>query len=59
MKNDKLTTNQNLLDECESLKREMNKLKNDKLELETTVEDLKRTLKLTEKESQVDYAQSY
>ncbi len=36
------------------LKKELNTLKIDKLELETTVEDLKRTLKLTEKESQVN-----
>ncbi len=42
-----------MMDECESLKREINKLKSDKLDLETTVDDLKRTLKLTDKESQV------
>lgn len=41
------------MDESENLKKEMNKLKADKMELEITVEDLKRTLKLTEKESQV------
>ncbi|CAF0973226.1 unnamed protein product, partial [Brachionus calyciflorus] len=44
--------NQNLLEECEVLKKQLLNLRREKLELETSVEDLKRTLKLTEKESQ-------
>lgn len=50
--NDLIHLNKNLSDECESLKRDIEKVRSDKLELETTVDDLKRTLKLTEKESQ-------
>ena len=42
-----------MIDETELLKRETKSLSKEKLELETTVDDLKRTLKLTEKESQV------
>lgn len=44
-----------MAEELESLKKEITSLKTDKFELETNLEDLKRTLKLTEseKESQV------
>ncbi len=42
-----------MIDETEFLKREAKTLSKEKLELEATIDDLKRTLKLTEKESQV------
>jgi hypothetical protein len=42
-----------LIKENESIKQELNEIKNDKQELEIIVQDLKHTLKLTEKESQV------
>lgn len=44
-----------MTDETELLKREAKNLSKEKVELETTVDDLKRTLKLTEKESQVTF----
>ncbi len=44
-----------MIDETELLKREAKNLSKEKVELETTVDDLKRTLKLTEKESQVTF----
>ena len=43
-----------MTDESELLKKETKKMSQEKFELETTIEDLKRTLKLTEKESQVN-----
>ncbi len=44
-----------MVEELDSLNKEIATLKNDKFELETSLDDLKRTLKLTEseKESQV------
>lgn len=42
-----------MIKENESIKQELNEIKNDKQELEIIVQDLKHTLKLTEKESQV------
>lgn len=42
-----------MIKEIDSLKEELAEAKSEKLELETNIEDLKQTLKLTEKESQV------
>jgi chromosome segregation ATPase len=44
--------NKKLTDEIDNLKRDSKNFLDEKLELEITIEDLKRTLKLTEKESQ-------
>ena len=52
--NELMSLNTKLLAESESLKKEINNVSKDKLELESTVDDLKRTLNLTEKESQVN-----
>ena len=51
--NELMSFNTKLLAESESLKKEINDLSKDKLELESTVDDLKRTLNLTEEESKV------
>ena len=52
--NELMSLNTKLLAESESLKKEIKNVSKDKLELESTVDDLKRTLNLTEKESQVN-----
>ena len=44
---------QSLMEENEELKEELHKFENENIELESMIEDLKKTLKLTEKESQV------
>ena len=52
--NELMSLNTKLLAESESLRKEIKNVSKDKLELESTVDDLKRTLNLTEKESQVN-----
>ena len=52
--NELMSLNTKLLAESESLKKEINNVSKDKLELESTVDDLNRTLNRTENESKVN-----
>ena len=51
--NELVDINKKLIKEIDLLKQELSETNIEKLELENTIEDLKQTLKLTEKESQV------